>query len=186
MSELAVSLPLIHQSLLQIIPLHYLFGKLVAILAPISVEACKQLAQLATSGKDKALLNSLAKEEEVYERMASLTGMKWIDVFKIFPSLANQVTIKFLLCYMKTNHPRSYSISSCKAVVGSELHICVGRFLFGRGGSKMEAGVCSNFLTSVEEGDEVHFRLESAPSFHHPLDPTCPIIFICTGTGQYA
>jgi len=47
----------------------------------------------------------------------------------------------------------------------------------------MEAGVCSNFLTSVEPGDEICFKLDSALSFHHPLDPSCPIIFICTGTG---
>ena len=81
------------------------------------------------------------------------------------------------------NHPRSYSISSCKAIVGSELHLCVGRFIYSRGGSHVEAGICSNFLTSVDEGDEVHFKIESAPSFHHPLDPSCPIILICTGTG---
>jgi len=84
---------------------------------------------------------------------------------------------------MKLNHPRSYSISSCKAIVGSKLHLCVGRFIHSRGGSHIEAGICSNFLTSVESGDEVHFKIESAPSFHHPLDPSCPIILICTGTG---
>jgi sulfite reductase alpha subunit-like flavoprotein len=29
---------------------------------------------------------------------------------------------------MKPNHARSYSIASCKEVVGSELHIVVGRW----------------------------------------------------------
>ena len=32
-------------------------------------------------------------------------------------------------------------------------------------------------------GDEVLFKIESAPSFHYPLDPTSPLIFVCTGTG---
>ena len=32
-------------------------------------------------------------------------------------------------------------------------------------------------------GDEVLFKIESAPSFHYPLDPTSPLLFVCTGTG---
>ena len=59
----------------------------------------------------------------------------------------------------------------------------LGRYLYSRGGSKIEAGVCSSFLTAVEPGDDVLFTIESAPSFHYPLDPKSPIIFICTGTG---
>ena len=46
---------------------------------------------------------------------------------KTFPSLSKKVTINFLLCNCKINHPRSYSIASCKDIVGSELHIVVGR-----------------------------------------------------------
>ena len=84
---------------------------------------------------------------------------------------------------MKMNHPRSYSISSCKAIVGSELHLCVDRFMFSRGRSKVEAGICSNFLTSVKPGDKIQFKIESTPSFHYPLNPSCPIILICAGTG---
>ena len=47
----------------------------------------------------------------------------------------------------------------------------------------MEAGVSSSYLTSVEPGEDIRFEIESAPSFHHPLDPSSPIIFVCTGTG---
>jgi len=125
----------------------------------------------------------LGKNKDDYEKMTSFTGLKWLDLFKIFPGLSGQVSIRFLLCSMKKNHPRSYSIASCKGVVGSQLHLCVGRYLYSRGGSNMERGICSNFLTNVDPGDEILFKLESAPSFHYPLDPSCPIIFICTGTG---
>ena len=183
-SELAVALPLLSQSLDHMISLEYFFEKQVALLAPISMQACSELADLAPSGKDKSVLDGLSKSAKDYERMNELTGLKWIDLFKIFPSLTKLVSISFLLCNMKMNHPRSYSISSCKAIVGSELHLCVGRFIYSRGGSAIEAGICSNFLTSVEPGDEIHFKIESAPSFHHPLDPSCPVIFICTGTGK--
>lgn len=110
--------------------------------------------------------------------------MKWIDLFKTFPSLSGQVTIRFLLCNIAANHPRSYSISSCKDIVGNELHLSVGRFLYSRGGSKMEAGICSDFLTSVMPGDDVQFKVESCPSFHYPLESSSPIVFICTGTGK--
>ena len=32
-------------------------------------------------------------------------------------------------------------------------------------------------------GDKILFSIESTPSFQYPLDPACPILFICTGTG---
>ncbi|KAL9178842.1 hypothetical protein ACHAXT_003973 [Thalassiosira profunda] len=181
-SELAVSLPLLEWCLGQIIPLDYLLETLCATLAPVSMQACLELSAL-TSGKDKAVLRGLGQDANEYEKMTSLTGLKWIDVFRTFPSLSKRVSVGFLMCQMKLNHLRSYSISSCKAVVGSELHITVGRLLYSRGGSKKEAGICSSYLTSVKPGEKILFKLNSAPSFHHPLDPSCPIVFICTGTG---
>ena len=57
--------------------------------------------------------------------MISLCGLKWKDVFSIFPSLCGRVAL--LLLHMKVNHPRSYSIVSCKEQVGSELHLVVDR-----------------------------------------------------------
>lgn len=183
-SELAVSMPLLDSILGQVIPLKYLLRKKAALLAPVSMQTFGELAHLATDTKDKSVLSALGQDKTEYERMNSLTGLKWIDLFRTFPSLSGKVPLKFLLCNIKPNHPRSYSIASCKEIVGSELHLCVGRYVFSRGGSNMEAGVCSNFLTSTEPGDEVLFTLESAPSFHHPLDPSCPIVFICTGTGK--
>lgn len=182
-SELAVSMPLLHKSMHNLIPLEYIFENLIALEAPISMQACIDLSRLATGAKDRAILSGVGHSKKEYERMISLCGMKWIDLFTTFPSLSKQVNLKFLLCNCKMNHPRSYSIASCKSVVGSELHMVVGRYLYSRGGSKIEAGVCSSFLTAVEPGDDILFTIESDPSFHHPLDPTCPIIFVCTGTG---
>jgi len=182
-SELAVSLPLLHGSLGQLFPLDYFFENQVALEAPISMQACLDLSGLASGAKDKAILKGIGYSKKEYENMSSLYGMKWIDVFKTFPSLSKRINLDFLLCNMKMNHPRSYSIASCKDIVGSELHMVVGRFIYSRGGSKIEVGVCSNFLTSVEPGDGICFKLDRVVSFHHPLDPSCPIIFICTGTG---
>lgn len=160
-AELAVTLPLLTECDGLLIPLRYFFEEQVALLDPISMQACRELAAIASDGKDRSVLSDLGQDPQEYEKMTSLTGLKWIDLFRTFPSLSSSVSLAFLICNMKGNFPRSYSISSCKAVVGSELHLCVGRFVYTRGGSKMEAGVCSNFLTSLSAGDEVKLRIES-------------------------
>ncbi|KAL7439883.1 hypothetical protein ACHAXM_006921 [Skeletonema potamos] len=183
LAELAVTAPILHHNIDQIVELDYFLRTQASLEAPIPTQSCLDLAALATSAKDNALLEERGKNKVEYDRMLSLCGMKWMDVFDIFPSLSGQVTLPFLLFNMKMNHPRSYSVASCKSCVGMELDLVVGTFLFSRGGSKIETGVCSNFLTNVKEGDQITFKIESNPSFHHPLDPSSNVIFICTGTG---
>jgi sulfite reductase alpha subunit-like flavoprotein len=108
-------------------PLEYFFDNQVALESPISMQACLDLSQLVTSDKDKGVLNGIGNNNAIYECMRSMGGLKWIGLFETFPSLSKQVTINFLICNMKPNHARSYSIASCKELVGSELHILVGR-----------------------------------------------------------
>jgi sulfite reductase alpha subunit-like flavoprotein len=91
------------------------------------MQTCNDLSEIATSQKDRAVLRGFGNNNTVYEHMSSMTGLKWINLFDAFPSLSKQVTVNFLMCHMKPIHPRSYSIASCKEVVGSELHIVVGR-----------------------------------------------------------
>ncbi|KAL7535297.1 LOW QUALITY PROTEIN: hypothetical protein ACHAXR_007456, partial [Thalassiosira sp. AJA248-18] len=139
-SEIAISLPLLDECLDNLIPLDHFLENLAALKAPVSMQSCLDLACLATDAKDKAILDGIGRNTEQYENMCNLSGMKWIELFRTFPSLSKKVSIDLLLCNMKTNHSR------CKAIVGQELHIVVGRFIYSRGGSKMEAGVCSTFL----------------------------------------
>lgn len=183
-AELAVTLPLLNVMNGLLIPLRVLFEERMALLDPVSMQACRELALLASDEKEKSVLMDLAQSGAEYEKTLSSTGLKWIDLFNTFPSLSQTVSLAFLLCNMKENFPRSYSISSCKTTVGSEVHLTVGRMVYSRG-EKMDVGVCSNFLTSLVPGDEVKFRIETAPSFHHPLDPSCPVVLICTGTGAF-
>ena len=126
-SELVASWPLLSKCLNNLMPLEYFFVNQVALESPISMQACLDLSHLATSVKDRAVLEGIGNKNTIYENMCSMSGLKWIDLFKIFPSLSKQVTINFLICNMKPNHARSYSIASCKEAVGSELHIVVGR-----------------------------------------------------------
>lgn len=82
-SELAVAFPLLSENLNHMISLDYFFEKQAAILAPISMQACLELSDLAPDGKDKKVLHGLSKSTSEYERMNSLSGMKWIDLFKV-------------------------------------------------------------------------------------------------------
>ena len=109
-SELKVYFPLLSQSLGNLMPLDYFFETQVSLDSPISMRACLELSSLATSSKDQALLNKFGKSKQEYDNFLSLTGLKWIDLYKTFPSLSKQVTINFLLCNCKMNHPRSYSM----------------------------------------------------------------------------
>ncbi len=183
LAELALTAPILYHNIDQLVSIDSFLKTQASMEAPIPTQSCLDLASLATSAKDKALLKELGRNKVEYDKMISLSGMKWMDVFDIFPSLSGQVTLAVLLSSMKLNHPRSYSIASCKSCVGAEIHLVVGRYIFSRGGSKTEVGVCSNFLTNVDNGDEISFKIERNPSFHYPLDPSAPLIFICTGTG---
>ena len=84
--ELAVAFPLLSKNLDRMISLGYFFEKQVAMLAPISMQACQELADLAPDGKDKKILHGLSLSANEYERMSSLTGMKWFDLFKVSSS----------------------------------------------------------------------------------------------------
>jgi len=184
LAELAVTSPLLHQSIDQLVPLEYFLLYQASMDAPVPTQSCFELACLATSAEDKSILEELGRNKAEYDKRISTCGLKWMDVFDSFPSLSQQVTLPFLLHNMKMNHPRSYSIASYKPTVGNELHLVVGRFIYSRGASsKAEVGVCSSFLTNANKGDIVTFKIESCPSFYHPLDPSSPIVFICTGTG---
>ena len=183
LAELAVTAPILHHNIDQLVSLESFVRTQASWEAPIPTQSCLDLSSLATSVKDKTLLKELSRNKDDYDKMIDLCGFKWMDVFDIFPSLSNRVSLSFLMSSMKMNHPRSYSIASCKSSVGPSIDLVVGTFLFSRGGSKVEVGVCSQYLTSVNEGDEITFKIESNPSFHYPLDPEAPLIFICTGTG---
>jgi len=182
MSTLNVHAPLLVTVLDTLVCLEELFIERAAVFNTISMEACQDLSFLAQEEHERKALMEFGWNEEKYDKAKIECGMKWIQIFDLFPSLSKMVSLEFLLCNMKSNHARSYSVSSCKAFVGSELHLIVGRFLYSQG-DKIDVGVCSNYLTSSNQGDEIKFRIESVPSFHYPGNSSSPVIFICTGTG---
>lgn len=114
MQELKVHSHLLSSNLESLVCLRDLFEEEAAMSLPLSMEACHDLSLIATSGDDRLRLAALGHNDVDYEKTKNICGLKWVDLFDIFPSLSNQVTMEFLLCSMKKNHVRSYSVSSCK------------------------------------------------------------------------
>lgn len=44
-------------------------------------------------------------------------------------------------------------------------------------------GLASTFLNRAKPGDIVSFALVTAASFHLPMDPACPAVYVAAGTG---
>ena len=126
-STVKVLLPVVYESLDKLIPLRQLFESDLAINASISIQACADLAKLASDAGEKRLLKGLGEDEEKWNSFVKDCGLKWINLFTLFPTVKEKVSLEFIICNMKKNHVRSYSIASCKSFVGSELHLVVGR-----------------------------------------------------------
>ena len=78
--------------------------------------------------------------------------------------------------------PRLYSISSSPSAHGeNEVHVTVSRSKFNVGG-QTRYGLCSDYLSCVEEGDTVQFYMQKNSTFRLP-DPNTDIIMIGPGTG---
>ena len=128
-STVKVLLPVVYESLDKLIPLRQLFESDLAINASISIQACADLAKLASDAGEKRLLKGLGEDEEKWKTFVKDCGcgLKWINLFTLFPSVKKKVSLEFIISNMKKNHVRSYSIASCKSFVGNELHLVVGR-----------------------------------------------------------
>ena len=137
MAELKVYSPLLATNLGNLVRVRDFFKNKAAFGSPISMESCLELSRIATNAKEKHRLAVLGYNEGMYENMKDRYGLKWADLFDIFPSLSQVVTIDFLLCNMKKNHVRSYSIASCKVSVNMRTFVL---FLY------LSSSVCSFFF----------------------------------------
>jgi hypothetical protein len=97
LAELAVTSPLLHQNIDQLVQLEYFFLHQASMDAPVPTHSCLELACLATSAEDKNILEELGKNKAEYDKKISVCGLKWMDVFDSFPSLSKQVSLPFLL-----------------------------------------------------------------------------------------
>jgi len=119
----------------------------------------------------------------IYTSELAITGMKWVHLFENFPSLTHKLQLEFMLRHIPLNHARYYSVSSSKAQVGEEIHLTVGRHIYKSEDDAEHLGLASNFLTLIDAGAPVKFKVKTASDFHMPIRPEAPIIMIATGTG---
>lgn len=139
-----------------------------------SDESLELLAQSATDGEEKALLQGLAREG------LDESGKDFLDILCDFPT-ARPATQE-LVDNLGALKPRLYSIASSQKACPNEVHLTVSVVHYESLG-RQRKGVASNFLADRAEERRVPIYLQPAKDFTVPADDTVPIIMVGPGTG---
>ncbi len=126
--------------------------------------------------------------ERVVQQYAKLVGkeipsvkMDLADLLRIYPA-DTKITLHELTAILETITPRLYSISSSLAAHGAnEVHVTVSRSTFNID-SHTRYGLCSDYLSLLQEGQKVQFYVQKNNSFRLPA-PETDVIMIGPGTG---
>jgi sulfite reductase (NADPH) flavoprotein alpha-component len=125
--------------------------------------------------------------ERVVKAYASLvnqdipaTRISLLDLLKIYP-LKNPGQFEQLVTILEPIAPRLYSISSSPEAHSGEVHITVARDKFSIN-DEQKFGLCSNYLSQFEVGQEVQFYIHKNSQFRLPSDER-DVIMIGPGTG---
>lgn len=129
--------------------------------------------------------------ERVVQNYAKLVGkeipsirMDLVDLLRIYPCENCDTTIdtQRLVSVLEPITPRLYSISSSPAAHGDgEVHITVSRSRFNVDGHE-RFGLCSDYLSSLKEGDTIKFYIQKNNAFRLPA-AEADMIMIGPGTG---
>jgi len=126
--------------------------------------------------------------ERVVQQYARLIGkeipsvkMDLVDLLRIYPA-DKGVNAQQVISILETIAPRLYSIASSAAAHGAnEVHITVCRSTF-KVDSNTRYGLCSDYLSLLEEGQQVKFYVQKNNAFRLPA-PEADVIMIGPGTG---
>ncbi len=127
--------------------------------------------------------------ERVIQQYAKLVNkeipsirMDLADLLRIYPSDGGRLNIQQFLSILENISPRLYSISSSAAAHGqNEVHITVCRSNFNVDGH-LRYGLCSDYLSVLNEGQQIQFYVQRNSSFKLPSTET-DVIMIGPGTG---
>jgi len=108
------------------------------------------------------------------------TRISLLDLLKIYP-LKNSDQFEQLVAILEPIAPRLYSISSSPEAHSGEVHITVARDKFNVN-DELKYGLCSNYLSQFEVGQEVQFYIHKNSLFRLPADNK-DVIMIGPGTG---
>jgi sulfite reductase (NADPH) flavoprotein alpha-component len=125
--------------------------------------------------------------ERVVARYAALvqqdipaTRMNLSDLLRIYP-LEQETQLEHLIDLLEPMAPRLYSIASSPEAHNGEIHLTVARDLFLRN-QEWKQGLCSGYLSTLEEGSEIDFYIHRNERFRLPADNK-DVIMIGPGTG---
>lgn len=125
-------------------------------------------AELEALCADRAAFNAFAHGREI------------IDLLEAYP--VSWHSAEEFVGELKRLAPRLYSISSSPKAHAGEVHLTVGRVTYHTHGRE-RAGVCSDMLAQLSDGDRVDVFVQPNKHFRPPEDPTCPMIMVGPGTG---
>jgi sulfite reductase (NADPH) flavoprotein alpha-component len=108
------------------------------------------------------------------------TRISLLDLLKIYP-LKNSDQFEQLVGILEPIAPRLYSISSSPEAHSGEVHITVAKDKFSVN-DELKFGLCSNYLSQFEVGQQVQFYIHKNLQFRLP-DNDKDVIMIGPGTG---
>ncbi|WP_394156657.1 bifunctional cytochrome P450/NADPH--P450 reductase [Bacillus altitudinis] len=170
-----------HLPLNQPIQVEELLASHVELQEPVTRTQLRDLAKYTVCPPHRIELEQMAGE--TYQEAVLKKRVTMLDLLEQYE--ACELPFDHFLALLPGLKPRYYSISSSPKVDEKRLSITVavvkGKSWSGRG---EYAGVASNYLCGLQEGDEVAcFLHEAQAGFELPPSPEIPMIMIGPGTG---
>ncbi|WP_414835301.1 bifunctional cytochrome P450/NADPH--P450 reductase [Bacillus altitudinis] len=170
-----------HLPLNQPIQVEELLASHIELQEPVTRTQLRDLAKYTVCPPHRIELEQMAGE--TYQEAVLKKRVTMLDLLEQYE--ACELPFDHFLAFLPGLKPRYYSISSSPKVDEKRLSITVavvkGKSWSGRG---EYAGVASNYLCGLQEGDEVAcFLHEAQAGFELPASPEIPMIMIGPGTG---
>ncbi|KZC12155.1 NADPH-dependent diflavin oxidoreductase 1 [Dufourea novaeangliae] len=103
-----------------------------------------------------------------------------LELLADFPHTTSKLNIRLLFEIMSPIKPRAFSIASSSRVTENEIHLLVAVVKYKTKLLEPRYGLCSNWLASLEKGEEIIFWIQKG-TFKFAYDK--PMILIGPGTG---
>ncbi|XP_035436564.2 nitric oxide synthase [Spodoptera frugiperda] len=160
-----------------------IYTRFLDITTPPTTKVLKYLAESCTDEAEAEQINELVTDSNKYHDWISFHYPHLAEVFAQFPSCRPQAAL--LATLLSPLQPRFYSISSSLLAHPQRVHITVAVVVYKtqNGEGPMHYGVCSNYLKSLQPGDEIIAFIRHKPSFQMPKDISAPLILVGPGTG---
>ncbi|MDQ3276693.1 MAG: flavodoxin domain-containing protein [Bacteroidota bacterium] len=124
--------------------------------------------------------NVVKKYAEVVKQEIPATRMDFSDLLRIYP-VANSEQFLEVLQVLDPISPRLYSIASSPEAHAGEVHLTLGMHRFCVN-EQMRDGLCSYYLSQMQEGEEIEFYIHRNHLFKLPAEDK-DIIMVGPGTG---